>query len=101
MRKDPLLLVNNGGPTFLYLMGWLVLAVSLIGFFLEGFGGLLAKGDFFFQLSHEVMYLAFAVVSMVKEYAYMYIYMKRKKKERERERGLLIVKSFIPHAERE
>jgi len=45
--------------------GWGCAITSGTGFVIEAVGGLLHKGDLFFQLAHETMYLAFFVVGII------------------------------------
>jgi hypothetical protein len=45
--------------------GWGCAITAGTGYVIEGVGGLLHSGDFFLQLAHETMYLAFFAVGLV------------------------------------
>ena len=62
-RESPELALT-GGRSFKLWLGWGTIITSTTGIFLEGIGGVLHIGDFFFQIAHETMYFGFLSVGI-------------------------------------
>jgi len=64
-HEDDVLYATNGGSTYLKVLGIVVVVISGTGIVIEGVGGVLMLGNFWFQLSHIASYGGFALAGVV------------------------------------